>query len=195
MDKKLEKMTIDYHTYKNKLLETYPESIIDIQLVFEEDTFDFKKENGKVIYHHNIVNPFAKDKKPVGGYCVIKNRLGEFIEIMNDTEIQKCKQVAKMKNIWNTWETEMYLKTIIKRACKRFFYDVVKEIEDEDNKDYNLDLINAGIELITEEQKKEIDDLGVDKQKACTFIKVSSISEMTTEQAQKIIDIKKAQKK
>ena len=46
MDKKLEKMTIDYHTYKNKLLETYPESVIDIQLVFEEDTFNFKKENG-----------------------------------------------------------------------------------------------------------------------------------------------------
>jgi recombinational DNA repair protein RecT len=146
MDKKdISKMTIDYHTYKNKLLETYPESIIDIQLVFDGDDLNFSKESGKIIYNHKINNPFAKDKKAIGGYCVIKNRMGEFLEIMNDTEIQKCKQVAKMKTIWNTWETEMYLKTIIKRACKRFFHDIVKEIEDKDNEDYDLSLIYTPI--------------------------------------------------
>jgi len=142
MSELLEKLKIDYHTYKNKLLETYPESIIDIQLVYNGDEFNFKKENGKVIYYHNINNPFDKDKKAIGGYCVIKNKLGEFIEIMNETEILKCKQVARMKNIWDTWESEMYLKTIIKRACKRFFYDIVKDIDEEDNKDYDLSLID-----------------------------------------------------
>lgn len=135
-------MRIDYHTYKNKLLETYPESVIDIQLVNEGDDFTFKKENGKVIYNHIINNPFNRDKKAIGGYCIIKNRLGEFIEIMNNTEILKCKSVAKMKTIWNNWESEMYLKTIIKRACKRFFYDVVKDIDEEDNKDYDLSLLD-----------------------------------------------------
>ena len=194
MDKKLEKMTIDYHTYKNKLLETYPESVIDIQLVFEEDTFNFKKENGEVIYEHNIINPFAKDKKAVGGYCIIKNKLGEFIEIMNDTEIQKCKQVAKMKNIWNTWETEMYLKTIIKRACKRFFYDIIKEIDDEDNKDYDLRLTD-NIEMITEEQIKKIEDLNIDKIKACQYKKVNCINDLTKQQADDIIRIKERGKK
>lgn len=141
--KKLDHRTIDYHTYKNRLLEVYPESIIDIQLVYDTDEFVFKKENGKITYTHNILNPFAKNKKPVGGYCIIKNKLGEFIEIMNETEIQKCKQVAKMKNIWNTWESEMYLKTIMKRACKRFFFDIVKDIETEDNKNYDLNLLNS----------------------------------------------------
>ena len=45
---------IDYHTYKNKLLETYPESIIDIQLVYKDDDFTFSKENGSVAYNLSI---------------------------------------------------------------------------------------------------------------------------------------------
>jgi hypothetical protein len=139
--------TIDYHTFKNKLLESYPESLIDIQLVYKDDSFNFSKENGKVIYNHIINKPFENNKKPIGGYCVIKNRLGEFIELMNEEEILKCKAVAKMKNIWNTWESEMYLKTIIKRACKRFFYDIVKEIDDKDNEDYDLSLIEKQKEV------------------------------------------------
>lgn len=138
-----DKRKIDYHTYKNKLLEIYPESIVDIQLVYEDDEFTFSKESGKVIYSHKVNSPFKKDKKAIGGYCVIKNRLGEFLEIMNETEILKCKQVAKMKNIWNNWTDEMYLKTIIKRATKRFFYDVVKEIDIQDNKDYDLSLADS----------------------------------------------------
>lgn len=139
--KKLDFRTIDYHTYKNRLIQNYPETIIDIQLVYNNDTFDFRKDSGKVIYTHQINDPFNPKKEIVGGYCVIKNKLGEFIEIMNKTEIEKCKRVAKMKNIWDTWESEMYLKTIIKRACKRFFYDVVKDIEEEDNKNYDLSLL------------------------------------------------------
>ena len=138
---------IDYHTYKNKLLETYPESIIDIQLVYKDDDFTFSKENGSVVYNHKINNPFQKEKEIIGGYCVIKNKLGEFLELMDKEEILKCKAVAKMKNIWNTWESEMFLKTIIKRACKRFFYDIVKDIYDEDNKDYDLSLLDKQKEI------------------------------------------------
>lgn len=66
---------------------------------------------------------------------------------MDKEEILKCKAVAKMKNIWNTWESEMFLKTIIKRACKRFFYDIVKDIDDEDNKDYDLSLLDKQKEI------------------------------------------------
>ena len=64
MEKKPNYTAIDYHTYKNKLLEVYPESKIDIQLVFEKDNFSFSKENGKIIYQHKILEPFAKNKKP-----------------------------------------------------------------------------------------------------------------------------------
>lgn len=190
--KDISKMTIDYHTYKNKLLETYPESLIDIQLVFDGDDFNFSKESGKIIYNHKINNPFAKDKKAIGGYCVIKNRMGEFLEIMNDTEIQKCKQVAKMKNIWNTWETEMYLKTIMKRACKRFFHDIVKEIEDKDNEDYDLSKLESPI---TEEQKKIID--GFDKIKLVEFAvkrfnrDIKSVNDLTEKEASILIWLKK----
>lgn len=134
--------TIDYHTYKNRLMDNYPESMIDIQLVYDGDTFNFKKENGKVLYNHLINDPFNKNKKAIGGYCVIKNRLGEFIEIMNETEILKCKQVARLKNIWENWADEMYLKTIMKRACKRFFHDITQDIDDEDNKNYDLSQLN-----------------------------------------------------
>jgi len=39
------------------------------------------------------------------------------------------KAVATTKNIWNEWESEMVLKSVIKRACKRHFRDIVVNVE------------------------------------------------------------------
>lgn len=127
----------NYHAYKNLVLTAYPETKFDLQSVYEGDTFSFRKESGKVIYEHAIGNPFDSKRKWIGCYCVIKNSRGEFLETMNEKEIDEVKAVAKTKNIWNAWFSEMALKSVIKRACKRHFKDIV--IDDLDNENYDLE--------------------------------------------------------
>ena len=185
------KLDFNYQAYKNLVLQKYPEAIFDIQNVFDGDVVSFMKESGKVLYNHKIGNPFDKDKKIIGCYCIIKIKTGEFIELMSKAEVDKCKSVAKTKTIWDNWESEMFLKTIIKRACKRHFKDIVKDIDDIDNEDYDLTKVNSDVEMITQSQKDEIDKLGIDKIKACLYMKANCLDEMTKEQADKIINLKK----
>lgn len=132
-------LSYNYQAYKNKLLNIYPETLFDIQNVHEGDIFNFKKESGKVVYSHEITNPFNTDKKIIGCYCIIKNSRGEFIETLNMDDIKKMRAVAKTDFIWKAWEGEMILKSVIKRACKRHFKDLVVNIEKTDNEDYDLE--------------------------------------------------------
>ena len=137
----------NYQAYKNKLLLIYPESKFDIQNVYQGDTFSFKKESGKVFYEHGIENPFEKSKVIIGCYCIIKNQRGEFIETLNMDDILKMRNVAKTQAIWNAWESEMILKSVIKRACKRHFKDVVVNIEIIDNENYDLETVNLEYQI------------------------------------------------
>jgi hypothetical protein len=137
----------NYQAYKNKLLNVYPESKFDLQIVREGDTFEFKKESGKVIYTHVFGSPFKLKDKTIGTYCIIKNNRGEFIEFLNMDEVAKMKNVAMTKNIWNTWEDEMILKSVIKRACKRHFKDVVTNMESIDNENYDLENVDLDSEV------------------------------------------------
>ena len=135
--------TYNYQAYKNKLLNVYPESMFDIQVVRQGDTYNFEKINGKVLYNHNINNPFATDKDVIGVYCIIKNIRGEFIETLDLKELQKMRNVAMTQNIWNEWFSEMCLKSIIKRACKRNFNDLVQNIDSLDNEQYELENVSV----------------------------------------------------
>lgn len=133
-------ISYDYVAYKNKMLLAYPESKIDVSLVYAEDEFSFLKENGKVIYSHKIKNPFGQQEKDiVGVYCVIKNKRGEFLTMLNREEIAKHRQVSRTDYIWRKWFREMVMKTVIKKACKQHFADIYEEIELEDNKNYDLE--------------------------------------------------------
>lgn len=129
---------LGYKAYKNLVLLRYPEAVFDIQLVKQGDDFTFRKENGRVIYSHKIADPFS-DKAVVGGYCVLKLRTGEFLELLSLKELQKIKAKASSKNIWVEWENEMYLKSIIRRTCKRHCQDVVMELDKIDNESFNLE--------------------------------------------------------
>lgn len=145
----------DYKAYKNKLLLVYPESIIDNQLVYKDDVYKFKKENGKVIYTHEINNPFEqKDDDVVGCYCIVKNRRGEFIVTLGLEDIAKHRKVAKTDKIWKEWFKEMCLKTVIKKACSVHFADVVTNMVEIDN-EANCDLDNPL--SIAIDEKAEID--------------------------------------
>lgn len=128
----------DYIAYKNKMFLAYPESTIDTNLVRKDDVFNFKKESGKIIYTHEIANPFEKNNI-IGGYCVIKNKRGEFITLLSSEDIEKHRKVAKTDFIWRQWFEEMALKTVIKKACKQHFSDIYQNIETIDNENYELE--------------------------------------------------------
>ncbi len=130
----------DYVAYKNKMLLAYPESKIDDGLVYKGDEFSFRKENGVVEYSHVLGNPFDhKESDIIGGYCIIKNKRGEFITTLSRAEIHKARQVAKTTSIWDAWFAEMCKKTIIKKAVKFHFDDIYAEMDEEDNKNYDLE--------------------------------------------------------
>lgn len=133
-------ISYDYVAYKNKMLLAYPESKVDVALVFDGDVFSAAKESGSVIYSHSITNPFGqKDAELTGGYCVIRNKRGEFLTTLSKEEIDKHRKLAKTDFIWKQWFKEMALKTVIKKACKAHFADVYDRIEDMDNENYSLD--------------------------------------------------------
>ena len=126
---------VSYHGYKNKVLSSYPETLLDIQLVRETDVFKVKKDSGRVEYTHELKDVF--DNKPiVGAYVVIKNKRGEFLEILNKADFESMKKSGKMQYLWNTWESEFWLKSVIKRACKRHFNDITAEIDKLDNDNF-----------------------------------------------------------
>lgn len=153
-------VSYNYQAYKNRLLNIYPETKFDLQIVNKGDLFTFKKESGKVYYTHELLNPFELEKKIVGCYCIIKNNRGEFIEILNMDDIAKMRNVAKTKKIWDEWFSEMVLKSGIKRACKRHFKDIVVNLESLDNENYDLETVNFDFnikDLI--EDCKTLDDL------------------------------------
>lgn len=130
---------VTYNGYKNKVLETYPESEFDIQLIREGDEYSFAKESGSIVYTHNIGDPFAsKEPKIIGAYCIIKNKRGEFLETLNMNDYEEMRKGSKQTFLWDKWASEFWLKSVIKRACKRHFNDIVAEIDKVDNDEYGL---------------------------------------------------------
>jgi hypothetical protein len=130
---------VTFNGYKNKVLRTYPETEFDIQLVREGDTFSFSKESGHITYSHKISDPFGTgDGKIIGAYVVFKNKRGEFLEALNRADYEEMKKQSKQTQLWGKWESEFWLKSVIKRAAKRHFYDVVAEIDKNDNDDYGI---------------------------------------------------------
>ncbi|MCK4827483.1 recombinase RecT [bacterium] len=150
-------VSYDYIAYKNKMLLVYPETLFDVALVYKDDKFKFEKQSGRVSYTHEINNPFdQRQENIVGGYCVIKNKRGEFLTLLSAVNIAKHRKVAKTDTIWKAWFHEMCFKTLVKKACKQHFADMYQEIETLDNENYDLELpldidisVKAEIEKIT----------------------------------------------
>ena len=123
-----------YKAFKNKIYMVYPESEIDLQLIREGDTYSFAKESGAVLYTHTLADPFeATEHEILGAYCIIKNKRGEFLETLNQTDYNKMKYSSKTPSTWNEWASEFWLKSVIKRACKRHFNDITSKLEEQDN--------------------------------------------------------------
>lgn len=133
-------ISYNYVALKNKMLLVYPESIIDINLVYKWDDFNFSKQDWKVIYSHKISNPFwQKDEDIIWAYTIIKNKRWEFITLLSQEDILKHRKTAKTDLIWKLWFKEMSLKTIMKKACKLHFWDIFTNIEEIDNENNDLE--------------------------------------------------------
>lgn len=92
-------------------------SWVNADVVHKEDKFNMQ---GKWALPVHDFEPFSEDRgKPVGVYCVAKMPDGEYItETAPWSEVLKAKNAAKTSNVWNTWESEMARKFIVKRASK-----------------------------------------------------------------------------
>lgn len=137
--------------YKNKVLLTYPETKFDLQLVNDGDDFKIAKESGSIIYTHNISDPFGNNKRITGAYVVLKTDRGEYFESINQDTFNKMKNNAMNSQTWDMWASEFWLKSVVKRACKRHFKDVTIEIDKLDNSDYGIDSEKA--------TNEELDDI------------------------------------
>ena len=189
-------VSYNYQAYKNKMFLAYPESVIDISLVHENDTFKFSKNSGKVEYLHDITDPFENDEKQlVGGYCVIKNKRGEFLTLLSKADIDKHRRVAKTDSIWKQWFHEMALKTVVKKACKQHFKDVYSNIETLDNENYDLEQLEYIDAEKVAEIKKLIKETAADENKFLAWGKCKSIESLPIDQYNPAISLLKAKVK
>lgn len=140
-------VTYDYIAFKNKMLLVYPESTIDVQLVYSWDEIEFWKDSWKISYKHRIKNPFdeRKDDDIIWAYAVVRNKRWEFLTTLNKVELDKHRKTAKTDFIWKAWFAEMCMKTIMKKACKTHFWDAFTGIEEMDNENYDVDNVNLDI--------------------------------------------------
>jgi len=126
-----------FHGYKNKVKQIYPDATFDVQLVREDDSFVVAKESGQIVYSHQIGSPF-ENKEIKGAYCVIKFGGNEYLETLNSRDYNEMKNASKNPSTWDKWPSEFWLKSVIKRACKRHFNDITIELDKVDNEMFGL---------------------------------------------------------
>ncbi len=71
---------------------------------------------------------------------------------MTKADLEKHKATAKTQMIWKAWLTEMYRKTLMKKACSEHFKDVFTGIEEQDNENYDPNVTST-------EQRSYIDEI------------------------------------
>lgn len=88
------------------------------EVVKANDTFTYC---GPCDMPKHEMNPFGDRGATVGAYCVAKTHDGDYlVDIMGADEIQKIRNAAKTKYVWDAWPDEMTKKAIIKRASKQW---------------------------------------------------------------------------
>lgn len=141
-------ISYDYQAYKNKMLLAYPETVIDMQLVYEGDVFETWKDSGKVRYKHQIADPFEQTEDKIrGGYVVIRNTRGEFLTTMTKEDLEKHRRAAKTDYIWRAWLKEMYLKTLMRKATKYHFDDVFQTMNEVDNEHMDPEKVTIDMKI------------------------------------------------
>jgi phage RecT family recombinase len=136
-------LRIGYRGYIHKIKEHYPDANFVVGLVRSGDTFSINKTDENDSFTHKEANPFDSSlNNIIGGYCYITYTLGgrkiSRITTMSKSEIDKIKDVAKMKAIWNTWFEEKARVAIIRRACKLIFAGLTQKLDEFNNDEFDL---------------------------------------------------------
>ena len=111
----------DYDTLRIIAKKAYPKLEIDTRVVYEGDSFAYENNGGAYTYKYKHNNPFANQKQIVGAFCALKPQGSNttiFIVINSDT-IAKMREAASYYGVWDNWEDEMAIKSVLKRALKR----------------------------------------------------------------------------
>ena len=137
-------LQVGYRGYIHKIKEHYPDANFVVGLVRAGDTFSINKTDENDSFTHKEANPFDSDlTNIVGGYCYITYTLGgrkiSRITTMSKVEITKIKNVAKTKDIWETWFEEKARVAIIRRACKIIFAGLTQKLDEFNNDEFDLD--------------------------------------------------------
>jgi len=95
---------------------------ISAEVVYENDLFDYELGTTPKITHKPLIT--GDRGKPICVYAVaITTNGGEYYEVMNMADIEKCRQVSKASSSphspWVKWFDQMAKKTVIHRIAKR----------------------------------------------------------------------------
>jgi phage RecT family recombinase len=90
------------------------------KIVHENDTYENQGLDKEPIHKYS---PFAERGAKVGVYCCVKLPTGDFLtEEMDLAQIEAIRQTSKAKDSkyspWQTFESEMWRKSVVKRASK-----------------------------------------------------------------------------
>ena len=112
------------------------------EVVYENDLFDYELGTNQHITHKPLIT--GDRGKPVCVYAIaVTSNDGQYIEIMNMDEIEKCRAVSRGSTSphspWVKWFDQMAKKTVIHRIAKRLpkndAINSVVRIEDEQIKE------------------------------------------------------------
>jgi len=141
-------LQVGWRGYIHKIKKYNPTCDIQVGLVYVGDAFEKYSESGVAKYRHKpkVENCFENDPaKLVGAYCYISYSVDRQPKAVCETigkkeiELIKSKNPMKDKNVWDEWYNEMAKKSVIKKACKLHFAGAVHELDQYDNKNYDLE--------------------------------------------------------
>lgn len=97
------------------------------QVIYDGDTFKYHIENGLYVIDEHIQDFMNIDNEKIkGAYAILELDYGQYVEIMNISQIKKAwakgkgYDEKKANDVHNEFADQMAKKTVINRACKNF---------------------------------------------------------------------------
>ena len=111
--------------YVRSLMSTDKYDFVDAFAVYEKDFFTFyiDSDKGKYFKYEPCLDNVRGEIK--GGFAFAKDKRGFYrLEWMNKEQLDRRKNAAETKNVWNKWPERMVEKTVIKALCKKMLTEI-----------------------------------------------------------------------
>jgi len=148
-------LQIGYKGYIYKIKQSFPNAIFQASLVRKLDEIKVYKEKNNDYVDQKYNSPLSKKNNDIiGAYCLItflnNNDTKSVVEFLDKEDLDLIKSKSKTKEgrkdkygkiiltIWQEWEGEMCKKSAIRRACKVHFPSETKDLNEFDNKMYDI---------------------------------------------------------